>query len=67
MTITQSQTQAINELRTVGLACYAAMKSAEKAYADAQERERLAYQYAAEHGEFSQRMESASPASTIPF
>lgn len=52
MTITQSQTQAINELRTVGLACYAAMKSAEKAYADAQERERLAYQYAAEHGEF---------------
>lgn len=52
MTITQTQTNALDELRTVGIARYAAMKSAEKAYADAQERERKAYQYAAEHGEF---------------
>ena len=39
----------LDALRLEGLMRYAAMESAEKAYRDAQEREKAAYQYAAEH------------------
>ncbi len=39
----------LDALRLEGLMRYAAMESAEKAYHDAQEREKAAFQYAAEH------------------
>lgn len=51
-TITPEQRTALDNLRVVGLARYAAMKAAEQAYKDALEREQEAYRYAAEHGEF---------------
>ena len=51
-TITPEQRTALDNLRVIGLARYAAMKAAEQAYKGALEREQEAYRYAAEHGEF---------------
>lgn len=52
MVITANIQKQLDELRVVGLARYAAVKSAEQAYNDALARERAAYEYAAKHGEF---------------
>lgn len=52
MIITANIQKQLDELRVVGLARYAAVKSAEQAYKDATEREKAAYEYAAKHGEF---------------
>ena len=52
MVITSNIQKQLDELRVVGLARYAAVKSAEQAYNDALARERAAYEYAAKHGEF---------------
>lgn len=52
MVITPNIQKQLDELRVVGLARYAAMKSAEQAYADARTREKEVYEYAAKHGEF---------------
>lgn len=52
MVITANIQKQLEELRVVGLARYAAVKSADQAYNDALERERAAYEYAAKHGKF---------------
>lgn len=52
MVITPNIQKQLDELRVVGLARYAVLKSAEQAYKDALEREKAAYEYAANHGEF---------------
>lgn len=52
MTITKDIRKQLDELRVTGLARYAAMKEAKQAYEDAKARERAAYEYAANHGEF---------------
>ena len=52
MEITKDIRKQLDELRVVGLARYAAMKEAKQAYEDAKARERAAYEYAANHGEF---------------
>ena len=52
MVITTDVQKQLGELRVVGFARYAALKSAEQAYKDAMAREKAAYEYAANHGEF---------------
>lgn len=52
MVITTDVQKQLDGLRVVGLARYAALKSAEQAYKDAMAREKAAYEYAANHGEF---------------
>lgn len=52
MIITPDTQKQLDELRATGLNLYAAMKDAEQAYADAVTREKAAYEYAANHGEF---------------
>lgn len=52
MEITKDIRKQLDELRVTGLARYAAMKEAKQAYEDAKARERAAYEYAANHGEF---------------
>lgn len=52
MEITKDIRKQLDELRVVGLARYAAVKSAEQAYKDAVAREKAAYEYAAKNGKF---------------